>query len=91
MQVWRFFGRRPWQVVVAAGPGRPRQSLPQLTTRKKSPEKLSRALHFNCGAWQISRESLRQTPAVIANETKLQFPAGIIVLYAGGVRGATGK
>jgi Family of unknown function (DUF6152) len=28
---------------------------------------------------------------VIADETKLQIPAGIIVLYAGGVRGLTGK
>jgi hypothetical protein len=39
----------------------------------------------------ISTKSLRQKPAAIAHETKLQIPAGIIVLYAGGVHGAAAK
>jgi hypothetical protein len=55
------------------------------------PEKISRSLHFDSGARPISIKSLRQKPAAIARETKLQIPAGIIVLYAGGAHGAAAK
>jgi hypothetical protein len=37
---------------------------------------------------QFRANTLRRTTPAIAQETKLQIPAGIIVLYAGGVYGA---